>query len=137
MIQPHLLIQPSEKPKYLGSGISTAEIEKYAQKLTVALNTNKVYLNPTLTLNELSEVTQIPERIISQIINQHWKQNFFSFINSHRVEEAKILLNSFDQNKSTMLGVADDSGFNSKSAFYDAFKKHTGMTPTEYRNLKA
>jgi AraC-like DNA-binding protein len=137
MIQPQVLIQLDEKPKHSGTGINTSDIDKYVQGITKALNTNKCYLNSSLTLQELSNVTGISERNISQVINQHWKQNFFSFINAYRVEEAKILLNSFDQNKTTMVGIAFDSGFNSKSAFYDAFKKHTGITPTEYRKQKA
>ena len=137
MIQPQVLIQLDEKPKYSGTGLSDSDIGRYSQGITKALITHKCYLNPSLTLLELSEVTGISERNISQIINQHWKQNFFSFINTFRVEEAKILLNSFDQNKTTMIGIAFDSGFNSKSAFYDAFKKQTGITPTEYRKSNA
>lgn len=136
MIQPQVLIQLDEKPKYSGTSLSASDIGMYSQNITEALTDNKCYLNPSLTLQELSNITGISERNISQVINQHWKQNFFSFINGYRVEEAKMLLNDFDQNKTTMIGIAFDSGFNSKSAFYDAFKKHTGITPTEYRKLK-
>lgn len=136
MIQPHVLIQPEEKPKYVSSNIDISDIGLYSQKISSVLSTDKLYLNASLTLQELSKSIAIPERVISQVINQHWKQNFFSFINGYRVDEAKNLLNNFDQNRLTMLGIAYDSGFNSKSAFYDAFKKHTGMTPTEYRKLK-
>ena len=137
MIQPQALIQLDDKPKYFSASLSINDIDKYSQMITIALTTNKRYLNPSLSLQELSEATGISERNISQVINKYWKQNFFSFINSFRVEEAKSLLNNFNQNKTTMLGIAFDSGFNSKSAFYDAFKKHTGITPTEYRKLKA
>jgi len=137
MIEPYVIIIPEEKPKYLSSSLDNTEIQVYSKTIESSINVQKLYLNPTLTISDLAEATGIPEKTISQVINQQYNQNFFSFINSRRVEEAKILLNSFDQNKTTMLAVAFDSGFNSKTAFYDAFKRHTRMTPTEYRKLKA
>jgi len=136
MIQPFLLIQAYERPKYSGSSINESDMCKYSQSIKDVLITKKLYLNPSLTLQGLSESAGVSERIISQVINQYSNQNFFSFINAYRIEEAKILLNSLDQNKTTMLGISIDVGFNSKSAFYDAFKKQTGMTPTEFRKMK-
>jgi AraC-like DNA-binding protein len=136
MIQPYVIIQLDEKPKYSNSSLNNTDIQNYSTIIETFLTTKKPYLNPALTLGDLSDATGIPERTISQVMNQYWNQNFFSFINSYRVEEAKILLLSFDKNKTTMLGISFDAGFNSKTAFYDAFKKHTGITPTEYRKLK-
>jgi AraC-like DNA-binding protein len=133
MIQPYVIMIPDEKPKYSTSNLYPADILDYSKSIETFITTQKPYLNPSLTLHDLAESVGIVERIISQVINQKWNQNFFSFINSFRVEEAKKLLRNFDQNKSTMLGISYDAGFNSKSAFYDAFKKQTGMTPTEFR----
>jgi AraC-like DNA-binding protein len=134
IIHPYVIIQPDEKPKYSGSGISGLDLEKYYLAIEKILSTEKLHLNPTLTLKDLSESTGISERVLSQVINQQNNQNFFTFINSLRIEEAKRLLKEVDKDKITMIGIAFDSGFNSKSAFYDAFKKHMGMTPSEYRN---
>jgi AraC-like DNA-binding protein len=136
MIQPYIIIQLDEKPKYSNSSLDNTDIQKYSTIIETFLTINKPYLNPALTLGDLSDATGIAERTISQVMNQYWNQNFFSFINSYRVKEAKILLHSFVKNKPTMLGISSDAGFNSKTAFYDAFKKHTGMTPTEYRKSK-
>jgi AraC-like DNA-binding protein len=133
MIHPYVIIIPDEKPKYTSSNLYNTDIQDYSRSIETYITTKKPYLNPSLTLHDLAESVGIVERIISQVINQHWNQNFFSFINFYRVEEAKKLLSSFDQTKSTMLGISFDAGFNSKSAFYEAFKKHTGMTPTEFR----
>jgi AraC-like DNA-binding protein len=133
MIQPYVIILPDEKPKYSKSNLYNADILDYSKSIETFIISQKPFLNPSLTLHDLAESVGIGERIISQVINQQWNQNFFSFINSYRVEEAKKLLRSFDQEKWTMLGISFDAGFNSKSAFYEAFKKHTGMTPTEFR----
>jgi AraC-like DNA-binding protein len=133
MIQPYVIMIPDEKPKYSNSNIYPADIQDYSKSIETFITTQKPYLNPSLTLHDLAVSVGIVERIISQVINQKWNQNFFSFINTYRVEEAKKLLRSFDQERSTMLGISFDAGFNSKSAFYEAFKKQTGMTPTEFR----
>jgi AraC-like DNA-binding protein len=136
MIQPHVITMPVEKPKGIASIIQGKNIYDFAKRIEMHLVSKKPYLNHTLTLHDLAEDTGIDQRIISQVINSHWNQNFFSFINAYRVREAKVLLDNFNQHKSTMLGISFDAGFNSKTAFYDAFKKHTGMTPTEYRKTK-
>jgi AraC-like DNA-binding protein len=133
LINPYVLIEPEEKPKYASSILGKIELERYSQIIILKLTTEKLYLNSTLTLNEFSEETGISVRILSQVINQKWNQNFFSFINTFRIEEAKHKLTQFNNKTDTMLGIGFDSGFNSKSSFYDAFKKQTGITPTEYR----
>ena len=133
MINPYVIFIPDEKPKYSSSNLYDSDIQDYGERIESFLIHQKSFLNPSLTLHDFSEAIGISERTISQVINQKWNQNFFSFINSFRIEEAKSLLKDFDQNKSTMLGISFDAGFNSKSAFYDAFKKCTGTTPTEYR----
>lgn len=136
IITPYVIIMPEEKPKYSGSYINQTDISAYSSRIELFFFTHKPYLNPTLTLSNLAMTMGLSEKIISQVINQQYNQNFLTFINSYRVEEAKRLLNDFYKNKSTMLGISLDSGFNSRSAFYGAFKKHTGMTPTEYCKSK-
>jgi AraC-like DNA-binding protein len=70
---------------------------------------------------------------LSQVINQQTGKNFFDFINSYRITEATTILSEDVENRQNILNLAMSVGFNSKSAFYNAFKKHTGMTPTQYR----
>jgi AraC-like DNA-binding protein len=94
---------------------------------------SKPYLNHLLNLENLSIQLQMPARSLSQIINRHFKQNFFEFINRYRIEESKQLLQQEENRKVTMLDIMDLAGFNSKATFNTFFKKSVGLTPTQYR----
>jgi AraC-like DNA-binding protein len=74
-------------------------------------------------------------RQVSNIINRHFKKNFYEYVNYYRVEQAKALLLQADQ-QASMLDVMADAGFNSKSAFNRYFKKFVNMTPTEFRDSR-
>ena len=92
----------------------------------------KPYLDSQLTLQKLATLSDIPAYRISDILNKHIGVNFFDFVNRYRVEEWKRQI--IDASSSTTIQeVAFQSGFNSKSSFNAAFKKHTGQTPSEYR----
>ncbi|MCO4822419.1 MAG: AraC family transcriptional regulator [Flavobacteriaceae bacterium] len=94
---------------------------------------NKPYLNHLLNLDNLSTQLKMQARSLSQIINRHFEQNFFEFINSYRIEESKRLLQQEENRKVTMLDIMDKAGFNSKATFNTFFKKSVGLTPTQYR----
>lgn len=107
--------------------------EEQVERVNDAMKNRKVYLDPDLSLEQLSEITSLPQRLLSSIVNRQFEKNFFEFVNYYRVEHAKSLLN--DKNKKiSMLDVMAESGFNSKSAFNRFFKKFTGMTPTQYKS---
>lgn len=91
------------------------------------------YLEPTLSLQNLANELEIPSRELSILINTHVGQHFFDFINHYRIEKAKMILRNKDLNQLTVLEILYDVGFNSKSSFNTAFKKHTDVTPTQYR----
>jgi AraC-like DNA-binding protein len=96
------------------------------------MDMNKPYLAENLTLNDLAGQTGIPPHQITMVLNLHRKQNYYSFINSYRIKEAcRRLSNSKDD--ATILTIAMDSGFKSKSTFNTLFKKTTGLTPREFR----
>ena len=97
---------------------------------------HKPYLNHLLTLDNLATQIFMPPRQLSQVINRHFKQNFFEFINSYRIEEAKILLTKEENAKVTMLEIMDQAGFNSKATFNTFFKKLVSLTPTQYRKTQ-
>jgi AraC-like DNA-binding protein len=101
------------------------------------MENEKPFLSPNLSLNELAGQLSISPRYLSDLINRSFKQNFFDFINTYRIEEAKKMLSFDDSRTRTVLEILYDSGFNSKSAFHVAFKKNTGITPTEYRRHQA
>ena len=123
-----------EYPKYATSKLTNTDIQKYEQQLILIMQTQKPYLSPTLTIVDLSEMLSIPVWQLSQVINEYFNQNFFNFVNGFRIEEAKQLLIDSSNGRKTVLEILYEVGFNSKSAFNTAFKKHTSMTPTEYKN---
>ncbi len=109
--------------------------ENYAQEiknLEAHLKQNKPYTNAKITLNELAEQINVAPHLLSKIINEHYDQNFFDFINSYRVEEFKLLVQDTKYRHLTFLSLAFEVGFNSKTAFNRAFKKLTNLTPKEY-----
>lgn len=106
---------------------------EHVEALTQCMEQKKPYLVSALTLEKLATQLQLPPRTLSNIINRHFECNFFEFINSYRIEEAKRLLSDQQYADKNMLEVMYDVGFNSKATFNTLFKKKLGMTPSEYR----
>lgn len=102
-------------------------------KLRTYMVEKKPFLNPSLTIQDISNDIEIPTRELSLLINHKLGQHFFDFINSYRIEHAMKTLNDAEKHKVTVLEILYEVGFNSKSSFNTAFKKHTGVTPTQYR----
>ena len=118
--------------KYQFSPLKDHDKEQYRERLTSLMETEKLYLNPSFSLTEIALRLDIAPRHVSQIINESFRQNFRDFVNKYRIEESKRLLARQNQNLN-ILGIALEAGFNSKSAFNNAFKKHTRMTPKAYK----
>lgn len=93
----------------------------------------KPFLNPALTIQDVSTEMKIPVRELSVLINHQLGQHFYDFVNSYRIESAMEILKDSSKTKVTVLEILYEVGFNSKSSFNSAFKKHTGNTPTSYR----
>jgi AraC-like DNA-binding protein len=117
--------------KYAKSSLSdSTEVYKNIKKIVVE---EKMYLNLDLKLNTVAEKLELSIHHISQAINQNAKMSFPDFISSFRIEEAKKKL--LEPQPETIFAIYIDVGFNSKAAFYTAFKKHAQMTPTEFKKL--
>ncbi|WP_281847922.1 helix-turn-helix domain-containing protein [Olleya namhaensis] len=97
------------------------------------IKTNKIYLNPDLNLDYISKEFKISNGYLSQIINTHHKSNFNDYINTLRINNAKQILQDTAFDNYTIESIGLESGFNSKSSFYTAFKKFTNKTPTQYK----
>lgn len=110
--------------------LTDAHMARIAAKLTSALNTDRLYADSDLSLRDLSDVTGATKNHISETLSQHLDVNFFDFVNRCRVDEAKRLLVETDE---TVLAIGLEVGFNSRSTFNAAFKKHDGSTPSAYR----
>jgi AraC-like DNA-binding protein len=126
-------IETPSKEKYLRNKLDDKIKEEYKIRLLDFIEKEKPYLQAKLTINDLSDALQIPKHFISQIINDSLGHTFYSLINSYRVNEVKQRMLSNDKDKFTLLAIAFDSGFNSKSGFNTNFKLETGMTPMEYK----
>ena len=103
------------------------------QSIEDYMQTKKPFLANILTLEQLSSQMDMPPRTLSNIINRHFKRNFFEFINEYRIEEAKRQLSSPENKNKTIIDIMDQSGFNSKATFNTFFKKLVGVTPSQYR----
>lgn len=110
-----------------------ALINNDVEALKNYMNKEEPYLDSSLTMQDLANQMHLNVRETSILINHTIGQHFFDFVNGYRIEKAmKILENPLD-NKKTVLEILYEVGFNSKSSFNTAFKKHTGTTPTLYR----
>jgi len=126
------------REKYNWSKLNTDDKAMILEKVDNFLkDAKKPYLNPKISLQEVSVVLDINPGKLSQVINERTGLNFKDYINTLRIEEAKLILSSPDYQKLTIEAIAEKAGFNSKSPFYSAFKKHTGMTPKEFVELNA
>jgi AraC-like DNA-binding protein len=142
LIQPVIFSEPlvektgrtDRNGKYLKSSLDEQSALKYLKMLESMMAENKIYLDNTISLSRLSKEANIPLHHLSQIINERVGQNFYDYINAQRIEEAKRRLNDPQYGHLSIAAVGFDVGFNSQSAFYTAFKKFSGQTPSQYRN---
>ncbi|MEO1419037.1 MAG: helix-turn-helix domain-containing protein [Bacteroidota bacterium] len=112
--------------------------EKWKEKVTQYMETEKAYLRPKITLSEVAEAIGTNTHELSRTINEGFEMNFNEFINNYRVKEFQNRLANNEHASHTLLALALEVGFNSKTAFNRAFKKITGQTPREYvKNLSA
>lgn len=122
--------------KYKGaefSGTIRKDEELLSEKVTDFFKENKPYLDENLTLTKLAELLEMNRNQLSSVINNKFGCNFYTFVNNYRVEEVKQLLADPKNQAFTILSLAYQSGFPSKSSFQNIFKNITGKTPTEYQ----
>lgn len=105
----------------------------YVAKIRHELEIGEIFLDPKLTLSGLAKRISISPHQLSYLINSEWKMNFNEFINSYRIAKAQMLLQDINYQTATIFAIGIDSGFNSESSFYTAFKKATGYSPKRYR----
>ncbi len=121
-----------EVEKYVKSGLKQKQAEVYLRKLISYTETNKPYLDRDLSIHDLSLMTGIPRHYITQVLNEYHGRNFFTFINEYRIKEVIERFSDPKYNNYTILAIALDAGFNSKTTFNAIFKHQTGITPSEY-----
>ena len=110
------------------------ELEKLKDKLQNLMETEKIFLEPALTLNDAAKNLGVNSAVLSYAINSGFGKNFNDFVNEFRIREVKKRLADGSADNLTLLGTAFECGFNSKATFNRAFKKFTGVSPKEYQN---
>ncbi len=120
-------------PKYESSTLSAEQSERYLKRLRQIMETEKPFTDGELTLQKLAEKLSIPPPHLSQAINEQLNQSFSDFINSYRVEEVKKMFLDPAKKHYSILAIAEEAGFSSKSSFNSVFKKHANQTPSEFR----
>jgi ligand-binding sensor domain-containing protein/AraC-like DNA-binding protein len=121
------------REKYKTSSLAPELAEQVASRLLRLLEEEKLYLNPGLSLRDLAQRLRIHSNHLSRIINERFGASFNDFVNRYRIEEAKRRLADPEAREASILDIALNSGFFSKSVFNTAFKKFVGTTPSEYR----
>lgn len=125
--------EKNEVMKYAKSALNEESSLELQSRLTTYMKEHKPFLDPQLRIKSLSDKLEVPSHQISQVINERFNQNFYEFVNSHRVEEAKVLLTDPGHENFTLSSIGYEAGFNSKSAFFNAFKKNTNQTPAQFK----
>lgn len=118
--------------KYSTSPLDSDMLTKHKSRIISHLEVNKPWLKSDFSINDLSEQLSIPRHHLSQVLNEEIKMSFVDLVNSYRIEAAKSQLLSGALEKYSIIGIALDCGFASKSTFNRTFKKFTGVTPTSY-----
>lgn len=122
----------TEKKKYLKSGLTEEQSEKILKELNHLMEKERLYTESEITLTELAARLNVHPNYLSQVINEKEQTNFYDYINTLRIEEFKKLAAQPDNKKYTLLSLAYECGFNSKSSFNRYFKKVAGTSPSEF-----
>jgi len=133
---PHSVIDfnQQDNKKYEKSGLTEQASKAYLERLEKMMTEEKIYKESNLRLGHLADKVGISTHHLSQLINNSFEQNYFDYINKYRVNEAKVLIEQTPNRN--LLDVALEVGFNNKNSFNNAFKKQTGMNPTQFKKQK-
>lgn len=112
------------------------EMARLEQMLSHLMTAEKPYLNEDLTLTGLAEFLNVPDKKLSALLNQFMNVSFYDYVNSFRVNDVKSMMESREFDNLTLLGIAYECGFKSKTSFYRIFKKTTGLSPSAYKKQR-
>lgn len=120
----------AEAPKYSRSAMSEDHADRLSARIKAAMDDDRLFLDPNLSLQKLSKHVGASPNHVSQVLNEEIGETFFDYVASRRIEEAQPMIL---EGTESVLAISLEVGFNSRSTFYKAFKRNTGMTPREFR----
>lgn len=131
--RPTEFLPVERQKKYKNSNLDDSLIEEYTTNLINAMEKNMLYKDPKLSIHKVSEELNIPRQYISEVLNKHLNKSFLDFVNEYRVNDFIKKVQNDQYAHFTLLGIANEVGFNSKSTFNATFKKIKGLTPSEFK----
>lgn len=131
--------EPNEidTPGHYHLNANSHDIEALKSRLLNTMENEKAYLNEGLTLGDLSGLVNLSDKKLSELLNRHFQTTFYDFVNSYRLEAVKSKMADRNFEHLTLLGIAFDSGFQSKTSFNRIFKQKMGMSPSAYKKKLA
>lgn len=133
--QPRVFYHNGTEKKYKYSSLDDISIKRLSKELIMLMESDRLFLNPELSSESIAEKLGVSKHHLSQVLTEGLKTNFYDFINSFRVRVAKDLLLADKYQNAKITHIALDAGFLHKSTFLRSFRKATGLTPTEFKNL--
>ena len=124
-------MKPSHKDR--NCFLSNKMLNQYHKELGFAMKTKSLYLRPNLCLDDLSNETGIPIEYVKQIFSEKLNLSFFEYVSKYKIDQAKRLLTKINDDHFSISKIAIESGFNTDDSFVILFKKHTNMSPENYR----
>ena len=132
--QQELFPKKTNNERYKNPVLNNDKAEKIAKKVKMLFDAESIYLNPDLNMQMLSDKLKLPKHHVTEAINGYFGKNFFQFVNEYRIEAVKQLLTK-NKNPYSIEAIGYECGFNSKSTFFSVFKKFTGLTPEQYKQV--
>ncbi|MEM6718010.1 MAG: AraC family transcriptional regulator [Bacteroidota bacterium] len=133
VVAPKSILPKAETKAYKTSSLNSAKVEGYKKEFLRLMQEEKLFTDSNLTVNQVAQKMGIPRQHLSEVLNVHMKSNFQDYINKCRAEEFVTYLEDKKYQKYTIMGIATEVGFKSKSSFNTTFKKLYGVTPSAYR----
>ena len=123
---------PDFSPKYESVKLDPDKSSDLAEKLSVLFTQEKLFTNPDLKVQDIALRLNVSSHVVSTLINNHLNKSFFELLNEYRIEEFIRIAGNPEFSNYSIMGIANEVGYKSKSSFNTAFKKHTSTTPSEY-----
>jgi AraC-like DNA-binding protein len=128
------LTENTSKSKYQNSALKNEFGNHILSRLNELMDREKLYVDDEINLDRLAARLNITRHQLSQVLNERAEMNFFEYINSRRIQEAKQLLTSTSKKELNIIEIAYKVGYTNKVTFNNTFKKYTGMTPSDFRS---